>query len=135
MKQLLPLKMATNGILFILSLMIVFHLLVMSGMIPFDIVWGGNIADKHQLRLMESVSIAVNFIMLLFVLAYSGMLRLKPGPATAKIGFTVMFVFFALNTLGNIVAKSALETYIFAPVTLLLSVCSFRIAAYSFSKR
>ena len=40
-----------------------FHLLVLAGVIPFDIVWGGNLKDKTQLYLMEGVSIAINLLM------------------------------------------------------------------------
>ena len=135
MMKLIPLKVATNGILVILSLIIIFHLLVISGIIPFDIVWGGNIADKKQLWLMESISIIITFIMLLFALAYSGIIRIKLHPTAIKIGFWLMFVFVLLNTLGNILSKNSLETYIFTPLTLLLSLFCFRIAAYGYSNR
>ena len=130
MIKFIPLKIATNGILVILSLMILFHLLVISSIIPYGIIWGGNIADKNQLWLMESISVAITFIMLLFVLAYSGIVRIKLHPTVVKIVFLFMFVLFLLNTLGNILSKNSLETYIFTPLTLLLSLFCLRIATY-----
>jgi hypothetical protein len=135
MKRILSLKMAANGILAILFLVTVFHLLVITGIIPIDIVWGGNLRGKQQLWLMESVSIAMNMVMMLFVLAYAGIIGMKPGTTTVKVGFWIMFVLFALNTLGNILAKKPMETFVFAPLTLLLSLFCFRIAADGSSNR
>jgi len=133
--KLLPLKVATNGTLVILSLIIIFHLLVISSIIPFDIVWGGNIADKNKLWIMESISITINFILLLFVLAYSDIIKIKLHPTVVKVGFWLMFVLFLLNTLGNILSKNSLEACIFTPLTLLLSLFCFRIAVYGYSNR
>lgn len=134
MKKLLPLNIAIAGILIIVSLTIVFHLLVISGIISPAIVWGGNISSKSNLWLMESISIIINMLMLLFVLAYAGVLKVKPAPVVFKIGFWAMFLLFTLNTLGNLAAKHSLETYIFTPLTFLLALCCFRIAGYEFAR-
>ena len=134
MKKLLPLSVAVSGILLIISLTIVFHLFVIGGLVSPDIVWGGNITDKSSLWLMESISIIINVIILLFVLAYAGVLKIKLAPVGFKVGFWIMFVLFALNTLGNLAARHSLETYIFTPLTFLLALFCFRIAAYEFAK-
>lgn len=134
MKKLLPLNVAITGILIIVSLTILFHLLVIGGLISPEIVWGGNITSQSNLWLMESVSIIINLVMLLFVLAYAGMLKIKLVPAVFKVGFWVMFLLFALNTLGNLAARHSLETYIFTPLTFLLALFCFRIAAYEFAR-
>src|SRR5215203_4132684 len=135
MKTLLPLRIATVGTIIILTLIVMFHLLVICRIIPFDLVWGGNVADKNQLWLLESTSIAVNLIMLLFVGAYSGVISVKISPRVQKIGFWIMFILFLLNTLGNILSKNPLETYIFTPLTLLLSLFCLRIATHSPTER
>jgi hypothetical protein len=130
MKKLLSLRVAATGILLILSFIIIFHLLVISGVIPANIVWGGNVADQKKLWLMESISILVNIILLLFVGAYAGIIKVKMNAAVIKTGFWIMFVVFTLNTAGNLLAKNPLETYLFTPLTLLLSVFCLRIAAF-----
>jgi hypothetical protein len=111
-------------------LIIVFHFLVISGVIPSGIVWGGNIADKKELWRMELISIVANVVMLLFVCAYAGLLKVKLRTTAVKVGFWIMFALFMLNTLGNILSKNPLETYIVMPLTLLLSLFCFRIAAF-----
>ena len=135
LSKLLPLNAAITGLLIILSLTIIFHLFVLGGIIPFEIVWGGNIPDEASLWMMETISIAINCIMLLFVLAYAGAIKIKMGTTVAKIGFWIMFLIFLLNSLGNLLAKDTLETYIFTPITLLLSLFCFRIAAFGTSKK
>ena len=46
------------------------------------------------------------------------------------VALSIGFVLFFLNTLGNLTAKNVLETYIFTPLTLLLSIFCFRIAVF-----
>lgn len=134
MRKRLPLPVALWGILLIISLTIIFHFCVIGGLVDPAIVWGGNISSHQNLLLMEAISISINLIMLLFVLAYAGLLKIKLRPTVAKTGFWVMFFIFALNTLGNLAAKHSLETYIFTPLTFLLAIFCFRIAAYEFAR-
>ena len=79
---------------------------------------------------MESVSIAVTFVMLLFVSAYSGIIKVKLRSTAVKIGFWIMFTLFILNTVGNVLSNNALERFLFTPLTMLLSLFCFRLAAY-----
>lgn len=130
MKTLLPLKVATTGILTILTFLIVFHLLVISRVIPSDMVWGGNLAEKNPLLLMESISIFVNLLLLVFVGAFSKIIRIRMASRVIKAGFWIMFVLFMLNTLGNLLSKNPLEMYLFTPLTLLLTLFCLRIATY-----
>src|SRR5215218_8008349 len=122
MKKLLPLQIAVYGVLGILSFIIVFHLLVIVGLIPFDIIWGGNISEKTEMYTMEAISIAVNMVMLFIVSVYSGIIKLNINHKLIIGAVWVMFVFFLLNTLGNLLAKTTIETYIFTPLTCILSI-------------
>ena len=128
MNKLLTSRTAATGIAIILTMIIVFHLLVVSRVIPYDIVWGGNISDPNDLWLMEAISIAVNALLLFLVLAYMDVVNVRPNKTVTKVFFWIMFIFFLLNTLGNILAKQSLETFIFTPLTVLLSLFSLRIA-------
>ena len=126
----IPIRLAVNGIIIALFCTIVFHLLVLAGVIPFDIVWGGNLKDKTQLYLMEGVSIAINLLMLFIILGYSGAIKLPTNQKFLNGAIWFMAVLFLLNTLGNLVAKNSLETYLFTPLTFILSLLCFRIAAF-----
>ena len=130
MNKILPLSLAVSGAIVILSGIIIFHFLVIAGIVPFGIVWGGNLADKTQLYTMEAVSIAINAVMLFIILIYSGVIKLNMNQKIIMGAIWIMFGIFLLNTLGNLLAKNALETYIFTPLTLILSICCFRMATF-----
>ncbi len=129
MQKFLPLRVAVQGTLLILSATILFHFCVMAGLVPPDIVWGGNATDGGNLYVMEGVSIVLNGVMLMAVLSYAGFLKTPISPKWLRVAIWAMTVLFTLNTIGNLLAKNRLETYIFTPLTFLLALFCLRMAA------
>jgi hypothetical protein len=121
-------KLATNGLLGLLSLFILFHLFIITGVIPFEIVWGGRLKNYSQMLSFEAISITANVIMLAVVSINAGILKVKINRAIIKAVFWAMFILFLLNTLGNLLSLNQLEKVLFTPVTLLLSLFSLRLA-------
>ncbi len=124
----MSLKLAVNTTLSILFMVAVFHLLVLVNVVPYTIVWGGKFHNETQLRNFEVVSIAINAFMI-FVVAIKGQYINLPIPM--KVISTLMWLFvllFAFNTIGNLFAKTALETIVFSPITFILALLCFRIA-------
>lgn len=121
-------RFATYGILTILSLVIVFHLLVIVGVIPFDIVWGGRLKDRSQMLSFEAVSVFINLIMLAVVAIYARILKVKINLLVIKIALWVMFILFLVNTIGNLFSSNETEKIVFTPLTFLLSLFSLRLA-------
>jgi hypothetical protein len=64
MKKFLTERFAINGLLTILSLFVIFHLLVIIKIIPFEIVWGGRLKDQSQMLTFETFSAIINMFML-----------------------------------------------------------------------
>jgi hypothetical protein len=128
MRKLFTERTAVYCLLCILASIIVFHLLVLVGVIPFQIVWGGRLTDRAQMVQFESISIVVNLIMLAIVTVRAGLLKLRINPIIITIALWVMCVLFLLNTVGNLLSTNAFEKAVFTPLTLLLSVCCFRLA-------
>lgn len=120
--------MAINALILLLSLVIVFHILVISGIIPFEIVWGGRLTDSSELPLYESISISLNLLMLFMVLTKAGYLRIRMKENIYRIFFGLMCLLFLVNTIGNIFSKNDLERMIFTPFTLILTVLFLRLA-------
>jgi hypothetical protein len=121
-------QFATNSLLIIFSLVMIFHALVLIGIIPFEIVWGGRLKSKEEMIPFEITSIALNSVMLGIVAMQAGLLKVNVKPSVLKIAFWCMFVLFTINTIGNIFSNNELEKLIFTPLTLLLSVFSLRLA-------
>lgn len=121
-------RVATIGLLLLLSLFVLFHSTILLGIIPFEMVWGGRLKNHAQMLSFESFSILANLIMLAVVGVKAGLLRLRVHPKVIMAGLWIMFVLFLLNTVGNALSTNELEKLLFTPVTLLLSFFSLVLA-------
>ena len=121
-------RFAAQGILLVLSLMVLFHVLVMVQVIPYGMVWGGRLENSSQMLLFEAISIAVNLLMLGAVATSAGMVKVKINRGLLKAALWTMFAVFLLNTIGNLLSNTETEKLIFTPLTLLLALFSLRLA-------
>ncbi len=128
MKKHITRQLATNALLIIFILVMIFHVLVLIGIIPFEIVWGGRLKSREEMIPFEITSIVLNSVMLGIVAMQAGILKVNVKPVVLRIAFWCMFVLFAINTIGNIFSNNELERFIFTPLTLSLSVFSLRLA-------
>ncbi|MCB0644701.1 MAG: hypothetical protein KDC44_23815, partial [Phaeodactylibacter sp.] len=106
----------------ILSLIIVFHVLILLKVIPFDIAWGGRLKSEKEMYIFESVSIVLNLLLLWLI-------ALKAKDLKRKAIDIILWIFvglFSLNTVGNLLAQTTFEKY-FSIVTLLLALLLLRI--------
>ncbi len=132
MKNLISFKIASNFLLLIYCLLIVFHLLMIIGagfynFIPIDIVWGGKIKDQAQLINFELIALFVSSICLILTIIK---IKYKKNNKLKKVSHYFMwlaFAYFLINTLGNILATTNFEKSL-AIVTILISLFSLRLA-------
>jgi hypothetical protein len=116
----------------IFGCLILFHLGIVAGIlffndVPTDFLWGGRIQSKEQFILFEGVSLFVQAICLFLTLIKAEYLRLGRLANIAHVGMWVLFAIFALNTVGNILAKTTFEKS-FTVVTIILALFSLRLA-------
>lgn len=117
----LPRKVAIQSILWIVSLMIVFHFLILFQFISYEVVWAGRLSSLEEMRVFEGISIFVNLLFITTVLI------LKKGSKRTVINRIVhgvlwgYFVLFSLNTIGNLFAKNWIEWVFGTLLTALLS--------------
>ncbi|AKD02433.1 hypothetical protein POKO110462_10430 [Pontibacter korlensis] len=121
-------SIATSGIIVILSCIVLFHVLVMLGIIPFGIVWGGRLKSSSQMLMFEITSIIINLTMLTVVGVHAGVLNVRVNRKVVKSALWVMFALFLLNTVGNLFSNNETEKLIFTPLTILLSLFCLRLA-------
>ncbi|MDV6234287.1 hypothetical protein CH379_001415 [Leptospira ellisii] len=115
-------KKVSNVLIFLFSAIILFHCSVLSGFIPYTIVWGGRLQTVQQMYLFELASISLNILFIYAVLIRRGTLHKNLTPKVPKFAFSILFVLFSLNTVGNLLAVHTLETILFTPVTFLLAI-------------
>jgi hypothetical protein len=128
MKDFISQRTATYGLLLLLSLFVLFHLLILTEVIPFNLVWGGRLKNASEMVKFETVSIVMNLLMLAIVGIRAGFLKVKINYSITRLVFLAMGFLFLLNTAGNVLSHNALEKMLFTPVTFLLSIFSFRLA-------
>lgn len=112
----------------LLGLSLVFHLLVLSGVIDYAIVWGGRLNSTGEMVVFELVSIAANTLFLLIVLRKIGRLKFVPNEQIINGVLWAMAIVFLLNTAGNMLSLNDWERAVFSPLTLVLTACSVILA-------
>ena len=127
MNKIITERFALRGLLFGLVLLVVFHLLVLTGIIPFEIIWGGKITDVSQMRELETVSIIVSLFMLAVAAVWAKTNKTGTTGKVTTIILWIMFFFFCFNTITNLLSGNLFEQLFFAPLTLLLALFTFRV--------
>ncbi|WP_323756436.1 hypothetical protein [Roseivirga sp.] len=132
MNKLISFKTATKLSLVIFSLLALFHLVIIIGIVLFDYapieyLWGGRMETKNQLLGFEFISFFITLLSVIVVLIHDQSLSKPRFKKVAHIFIWVLFVMFVLNTAGNIVAETNFEKS-FAVVTLTLAILCLRMA-------
>lgn len=115
------------GLIALLSSSVVFHIFVISSIVPYEIVWGGKINSKEQMYPFELVSILINLLMLAIVLIKVEIFKAKANMKFINYAIWTIFAIFMLNTVGNIFSENSFEKAVFTPVTFIASLFSLRL--------
>ena len=122
MKKWISQATAAKALQILFGIFVVFHLLVLIGIIPDEIVWGGRISSGDELIVFELISISILLVSIVIVRR-----RLQnPDSVMARGGIWLLLVVFVLNSIGNLFAESATETILFTPITTLISLLLVR---------
>ena len=122
-------RAAANALLAALAALALFHVFMLSGVMPADMAWGGRAADSGQgLIVLEVVALIVTLLFAAIVAARIGYVGAPRLARVAQIGMWVVFVYFLLSILGNLASTSALERAIFTPISIVLAVLALRVA-------
>lgn len=129
MKKLISARLAGNILLVALGLLALFHILVLLGVIPADIVWGGMVQGvPSNLITLEIISLLVTILFIAIIAAKTGYVQAGRLSSAVNIGVWLIFAYLLLNTLGNLASGVSFEKLIFAPITILLALCALRLA-------
>jgi len=106
----------------LLAFVLVFHVLILFQIIPFNMVWGGRLQSEQEMYWFESIS---TFLNLLLIWALS--LKAKGDQRKSiDIILWIFFILFSFNTVGNLFAHSDFEKY-FSILTFIFAVVLFNI--------
>src|SRR5690606_25568052 len=102
-------KISINLFLGLLIAVILFHTAIISKIIPYDIAWGGRLQNDSEMYVFETISIFINLFLGLVLLMKANYIKFQFNKKTIDIILWIFLVLFALNTIGNIFAKTNLE--------------------------
>lgn len=124
----LPYKFALYSMLLSLLAVCLFHIAVIAGWIPYEIVWGGKFRSREEAIPFEVVSVIINAIMIWILLQRTTFVATLISFKWIRILTWCMALLFALNTLGNLFSENEFEKLVFSPLTALFSILCARIA-------
>ena len=127
MKKLISQKKAIIVMKTLLVTLIVFHTLVLTKIIPYATVWAGKINSDTEMKKLEEISICLTVIALLILVVKGGCIRHKITDKIVNSIIWTLVVFFSLNTIGNLFAKTKFELYFFTPLTFISAILCLRI--------
>jgi len=134
MLKFISFKFTVTAMLVILTLGILFHAFVLTEIIPYSFDCEGEFQTVHQIRSVETDSILINLLMMLVIAVKGNVLKLKTPVKLINIFLWVFVIYFTLNTIGNILAKTCNETILFTPITLVSAILCLRIVLESRKK-
>lgn len=113
----------------LLFAVILFHLSIITKIVPYDITWGGRLQNDTEMYVFETISIIVNLFLSWVLLMKGNHIKYKFPSQVINIILWIFFAIFILNTIGNIFAKTFFEQQ-FAFLT-----CFFAILLWIILKR
>ena len=106
----------------LLVIVVLFHFSILFQIIPYTIVWAGKLNTVNEMYAFEATSIAINLFLIL-ILVLKGNYIKHSVPEKWLNGILWFFVVvFALNTIGNLFAKTVFEKVVFTPLTLISAI-------------
>lgn len=114
-------KNAIKILLALLTAIILFHLLILVKVVPYELTWGGRLKSDSEMYVFETFSILINLFLAIVLLMKDGYIKPLFPSKTLHIILWFFVVIFAINTLGNVFAKTSLEK-MFTIITFLFSV-------------
>jgi len=113
----------------VLTFTVMYHVLILTQIVPYENVWGGRLQSLEAMYRFETVSMVLSLIMIGIVIHYHERCpcRVLPEPLLRTLCW-IFCALFALNTLGNMAAKTWFEMVFFTPLTLFMSVSFARFA-------
>lgn len=102
-------KTSIHIFLGILAVVVLFHIGIITKMIPYEMTWGGRLKNDAEMYVFESISILVNSLLGFLLLMKGGYVKLRLKEKIIDIVLWIFLVLFVINTVGNLFAKTNFE--------------------------
>ena len=107
--------------LWLLSVVMIFHLSILLKIVPYEITWGGRLKNDSEMYVFETISMLINLFLFTILLIKGKYLRELVSLKVVNIVLWFFLVLFGLNTIGNMLSETTFEKF-FAILTLMSSI-------------
>lgn len=128
MFKLISFRKTAFTMLLIFSATLIYHLLILTHVVPYELTWGGRLKNAQEMRIFEITSIGINLVFMYITVSHAAIVTVRIPVTLTRILLWCMALIFLLNTMGNLMAFHHLEKWIFTPATVLLCLFSVRMA-------
>ena len=120
-------EISTSLVVILCIIFSIFQFLLAIGMTLGYLAFGGKYEKKlpNKLRIMSVIAIGIFIFTSLAVLDLVGFISIFLNQLIPTKAIWILAIYFALNTLTNVISKSKWEKRIMTPLSLILSVCCF----------
>jgi hypothetical protein len=128
MKNAIDARLAGMILIVLMILLLVMHVLILAGFLPYDIVWGGQIDDPSSVVGYEAAALIIMFVFLAIVALRLGYIKADRLKRVAGIGMWIVFAYFVFNSVANFASAVSMENLIFGPISIAMALLSLRVA-------
>lgn len=121
-------RLALRIVIGILSLVLLFHLTVMIGIVPYKAVWGSKLHSISQMLVYEWITILITGVIFLVYLIKAKVIKTFLPIAIVNFLLWIVFVFYTINTLLILASGTSLEKSVFTFLSFLMAVSTYRLA-------
>lgn len=114
-------RIAVQLMLWLIIVVIIFHLSIILKIIPYEITWGGRLKCDSEMYVFETISIVINLFLIWILLIKGNYIKQVIPIRVVNLILWIFLVIFGFNTIGNVFAKTNFEKS-FAVITLISSV-------------
>lgn len=120
-------KLAINLALSLLAILALFHILVLTQIIPYQLIWGSHLKNVQEMISFEGPSLVLTIMIILLLSLKAKYIKSKLSKHFLNIPIWILIGLFLLNTIGNLFSQSSIEMMIFTPITVLMDILLYRI--------
>ena len=124
-------EIAIKLMLGIFALVVVFHTLILTQIIPYTmavtvnaptLLRAGKLKTVNEMFVFEIISISINLFLILVLILKGRSIKNNSSHKLINGILWVFIILFAFNTIGNLMAETLFEKIVFTPLTLLSAI-------------
>lgn len=102
-------RFASNILIIIISISLLYHFAVLTGIINFENTWGGKLTSIEEMYIFEAISICTNLFLLFIILQKVKFIKQITSDKFINISLWIFVFIFGINTIGNLFANGIIE--------------------------